>query len=126
MAAWERIAARVALVGMGTSAVLAAVKITVGLKAHSIAVVSDGMESGADFVTSSLVWLGLWIAAKPADRDHPYGHGRFEILTGLAIGMLLAAVGAGICGRSIEHRFEPHVPALFAVWALAAAIAMHG
>jgi len=95
MAAWERIAARVALVGMGTSAVLAAVKIAVGLKAHSIAVVSDGMESGTDFVTSSLVWLGLWIAAKPADREHPYGHGRFEILTGLAIGMLSRRGGRG-------------------------------
>ena len=126
MAAWERIAARVALVGMGTSAVLAAVKIAVGLKAHSIAVVSDGMESGADFVTSSLVWLGLWIAAKPADREHPYGHGRFEILTGLAIGMLLAAVGAGICLRSIEERNDNHVPALFAVWAMAASIVVHG
>src|SRR5580692_4950835 len=126
MAAWERIAARVALVGMGTSAALAAVKIVVGLRAHSIAVVSDGMESGADFVTSSLVWLGLWIAAKPADQDHPYGHGRFEILTGLAIGMLLAAVGAGICLRSIEQRNDNHVPAVFAVWAMAASIAVHG
>jgi cation diffusion facilitator family transporter len=126
MAAWERIAARVALVGMGTSAALAAVKIVVGLKAHSIAVVSDGMESGADFITSSLVWLGLWIAAKPADREHPYGHGRFEILTGLAIGMLLAMVGAGICLRSIEERNDNHVPAVFAVWAMAASIAVHG
>jgi cation diffusion facilitator family transporter len=126
MAAWERIAARVALVGMGTSAVLAAVKIAVGLKAHSIAVVSDGMESGADFVTSSLVWLGLWIAAKPADRDHPYGHGRFEILIGLAIGALLWVVGAGICLRSIEERNDNHVPAVFAVWAMAASIAVHG
>jgi cation diffusion facilitator family transporter len=126
MAAWERIAARVALVGMGTSAALAAVKIAVGLKANSIAVVSDGMESGADFITSSLVWVGLWIAAKPADQEHPYGHGRFEILTGLAIGMLLAVVGAGICLRSIEQRNDNHVPAVFAVWAMAASIVVHG
>jgi cation diffusion facilitator family transporter len=111
---------------MGTSAVLAGVKIVVGLRAHSVAVVSDGMESGADFVTSSLIWLGLWIAAKPADRDHPYGHGRFEILTGLAVGTLLAVVGAGICLRSIEERYDPHVPAVFAVWAMAASIVVHG
>ena len=118
MAASERIAARVALVGMGTSAALAAVKIAVGLAAHSVAVVSDGLESAADFFTSGLVWLGLWVAAKPADRDHPYGHGRFEILTGLAMGMLLVAVGAGICLRSMEQRYDKHAPALFAVWPL--------
>jgi cation diffusion facilitator family transporter len=126
MAAWERLAARVALAGMMASAALAAVKIAVGLAANSVAVVSDGMESGADIVTSSLIWLGLWIAAKPADRDHPYGHGRFEILTGLAVGTLLAAVGAGICVRSIEHRYDQHVPEFFAVWALGASIAVHG
>jgi cation diffusion facilitator family transporter len=126
MAAWEKLAARVALVGMAASAALAVVKIAVGLAANSVAVVSDGMESGADIVTSSLIWFGLWIAAKPADSDHPYGHGRFETLTGLAVGTLLAAVGAGICLRSIEHRDDQHVPALFAVWALAASIAVHG
>jgi cation diffusion facilitator family transporter len=126
MAAWEKLAARVALAGMVASAALAAVKIAVGLAANSVAVVSDGMESGADIVTSSLIWFGLWIAAKPADSDHPYGHGRFETLTGLAVGTMLAAVGAAICVRSIEHRYDQHVPALFAVWALAASIAVHG
>ncbi len=44
---------------------------------------------------SGLVLFGLWVAAKPADADHPYGHGRFEILTGLAVGAVLAIAGAG-------------------------------
>ena len=87
-----------------------------GLQAHSVAVVSDGLESAGDLVTSALVWLGIWIAAKPADADHPYGHGRFETLTGLAVGLILAAVGVGICVRSLEHRTDPHTPALFAIW----------
>ncbi len=111
---------------MVASAALAAIKIAVGLAASSVAVVSDGMESGADIVTSSLIWFGLWIASKPADRDHPYGHGRFETLTGLGVGTLLAAVGAAICVRSIEHRYDQHVPELFAVWALVASISVHG
>ncbi len=122
MAAPERIAARVALLGIVISAALAALKIAVGLAAHSVAVVSDGLESAADFFTSSLVWFGLWIAAKPADKEHPYGHGRFEILTGLAMGMLLAAVGTAICVRYIEQRSEQHAPALFAIWALLGSI----
>jgi cation diffusion facilitator family transporter len=126
MAAWERLAARVALVGMAASVVLAAVKIAVGLAAHSVAVVSDGMESGADVVTSGLVWAGLWLASKPADRDHPYGHGRFEILAGLGVGTLLAAVGAGICVGSIVELHDRHVPELFAAWASGLSIAVHG
>lgn len=111
---------------MLASAALAAIKIAVGLAANSVAVVSDGMESGADIVTSSLVWLGLWIASKPADQDHPYGHGRFEILAGLGVGTLLAAVGAGICVGSVVQLHDKHVPDLFAAYASGLSIAVHG
>src|SRR5262249_53997782 len=90
------------------------------------AVISDGLESGADFVTATLVWLGLRVAAKPADHEHPYGHGRVEILAGLGIGMLLAAVGTAICVGSIQERSVAHVPALFSIWALIASICVHG
>ena len=85
----ERTAARVALAGIAASGVLALLKTTVGLAAHSVATVSDGVESAADVISSGLVYLGLRIAAKPADEDHPYGHGRFETLIALAVGVLL-------------------------------------
>lgn len=114
------------MAGMLASAMLAALKIAVGLAGNSVAVVSDGMESGMDVVTSGLVWLGLWIASKPADQDHPYGHGRFEILGGLAMGMLLAVVGAAICFGSVEHRHDQHIPELFAAWASGLSVAVHG
>lgn len=126
MPAWEQVAKRVAMAGVMASAVLAVVKIAVGLAANSVAVVSDGMESGADVLTSGLVWLGLRIAAKPADKDHPYGHGRFEILAGLAMGTLLAAVGAAICVGSWEQRHDQHVPELFAAWASGLSVSVHG
>ena len=92
----ERTAARVALAGIAASAVLASLKTGVGLAAHSVATVSDGLESAADVISSGLVYLGLRIAAKPPDEDHPYGHGRFETLIALAVGVLLAAAGAAI------------------------------
>lgn len=126
MAATERLAARVALIGVAASVALAVIKVAVGLAGNSVAVVSDGMESAADIVTSSLVWLGLWIASKPADRDHPYGHGRFEILAGLGVGTLLAAVGAGICVGSVVQLNDKHVPDLFAAYASGLSIAVHG
>jgi cation diffusion facilitator family transporter len=116
----ERTAARVALAGIASSAVLAALKTGVGLAAHSVATVSDGLESAADVVSSGLVYLGLRIAAKPADEDHPYGHGRFETLIALAVGVLLAAAGAAICAHSLQT--HPQAPSLFAIWPLGLSI----
>ena len=69
---------RIAIASMLVSAGLAAAKITIGLHASSTATVSDGIESAGDVLTSGLVLLGLIIAAKPPDSEHPYGHGRLE------------------------------------------------
>jgi len=120
----ESLAARVALASIIISAILAATKISVGVAAHSVSLVSDGLESAADSFTSSLILLGLWVASKPADQDHPYGHGRFDILVGLAIGAVLIATGAGISIHSLEARHIQHPPEFFAVWPLVASIAV--
>src|SRR5271157_5417076 len=98
---------RVAIVGMSASAVLALIKIIAGIAGHSTAVVADGLESTADVFTSGFVLLGLTLAAIPADRDHPYGHGRVETLTGLLIGLGLTALGALISYSSLERLGRP-------------------
>src|ERR1043166_7074298 len=116
------LATTLAIISIVVSAALAAVKITVGLHAHSVAVVSDGLENAADFFAGGLVLLGLWIASKPADEDHPYGHGRFETLTGLAIGVLLAAVGAAICVQALGRRGDQHPLHAYAMWPLIGSI----
>ena len=111
-------ARRIAAFSLFASAALAVVKIAVGAAARSAAVVSDGFESASDCLTSGLVLVGLWIASKPSDSDHPYGHGRFEILTGLTTGVILAVVGTGICLQSLEQRNVAHQPAVYAIWPL--------
>jgi cation diffusion facilitator family transporter len=120
----ERLATRVAQVSIAVSALLAVVKITVGVAAGSVALVSDGFESAADFFTSGLVLVGLWVALKPADREHPYGHGRFEILIGLVIGAVLVATGTAISLSALQERYVVHHPKLYAIWPLAGAIAI--
>lgn len=120
----ERLARRVAIASIAISAMLAIAKIWIGLLAGSVAVVSDGIESAADFFTSGLVLIGLWIAAKPPDKEHPYGHGRFETLVGLAIGVVLSATGAAISLHALEERYLLHRPQLFAIWPLAASVAI--
>jgi cation diffusion facilitator family transporter len=103
---------------------LAILKITIGLAAGSAATVADGVESAADVFASGLLILGLTLAARPADRNHPYGHGRFEILTGLAIGSMLCITGAAISYRSylqIGHDGGP--PQAYAIWPLLISLA---
>jgi cation diffusion facilitator family transporter len=116
---------RIAIASMLVSAGLAAAKIIIGLHASSTATVSDGIESAGDVLASGLVLLGLIIAAKPPDYEHPYGHGRLETLSALAVGMLLVATGVLIAFESLHltHDTSP-TPAAYAVWPLIASIAI--
>src|SRR5437667_5776992 len=92
---------KVALGGMIVSSILAVVKIITGLMAGSTSVVADGFESAGDVFASGLVLFGLIVAAKPADSNHPYGHGRAETLTGLMVGVTLLLAGFAISFHSL-------------------------
>src|SRR3984957_12073407 len=108
---------------MLVSAGLATAKISIGLHAQSTATVSDGFESAGDVLASGLVLLGLIIAAKPPDSEHPYGHGRLETLSALAVGMLLVATGVLIAFESLHlTRDESLAPSAYAVWPLIVSI----
>src|SRR5436190_19371882 len=110
---------RIAIVGMAVSGVLAVIKIAAGIVGHSTAVTADGLESAGDVFASGFVLLGLTFAAIPADENHPYGHGRIEILTGLLIGMILGAGGALISYESLHRLGAPRLPlAQWVVWPL--------
>jgi cation diffusion facilitator family transporter len=114
---------RVAIAGMVVSGSLAIVKIVAGLSGHSTAVVADGLESAGDVFASGFVLLGLTLAARPADENHPYGHGRAETLTGLLIGLALAATGALISYESLRRLGQPRLPlAAYVVWPLVASV----
>jgi cation diffusion facilitator family transporter len=112
-------ARQIAILGMCVSALLAVLKIVVGNLAHSAAVGADGFESATDVFTSGLVLAGLILAARPADENHPYGHGRVEILIGLLLGFILTCVGCGIAWHGLTGAAdETRVPASYAIWPL--------
>src|SRR5579862_343733 len=105
-------ARQIAVLGMIVSGLLAALKITTGTLAHSAAVRADGFESATDVFTSGLVLVGLTLAARPPDENHPYGHGRVETLTGLLLGFLMACAGAAIAWHGLTGAAdEAGVPA---------------
>ena len=102
------------LLGIGISFILASIKIITGLIGNSYALIADGIESLTDIFTSSIVLAGLYYATKPADEDHPYGHGKAEPFAGItvALGLFIAAVIIVI--QSIIEIITPHhTPAPF-------------
>jgi len=112
---------------MAVSGSLAAIKLTAGLVGHSHAVVADGLESAGDVCASSIVLLGLTLAAKPADSDHPYGHGRLETVTGLFVGFLLAMAGVAIAVNAFHNLSAAGPPpAAFVIWPLIGSAAAKG
>lgn len=122
-----RLGRRIALASVLVSAVLAAVKIFVGWLAGSTAVMADGFESAGDVVSSGIVLFGFVVASKPPDANHPYGHGRVEMLTGLAVGAILGLAGLGICAHSLARTFEVYPPpAAFGLWPLIGSVAAKG
>ncbi len=120
----EAASRRIAITSLLIAAGLAATKITIGLRAHSTATVSDGIESAGDVLTSGLVLLGLVIAAKPPDAEHPYGHGRLETISAMVVGMVLAASGVLISFESLHLNGSIQAPSAYAVWPLLASIAI--
>jgi len=104
------------LIGIGASLILAAIKILTGLAGNSFALVADGIESLSDVMSSLIVFGGLKISQKPADWNHPYGHGKAEPIAAAAvsIGMVFAAMI--IIYQSLHEIITPHhAPASFTI-----------
>ena len=116
---------KIVLSGLLLNVLLAAAKLAAGILGHSTALVADAVESLADVVGSGLVWLGMRVAAKPADADHPYGHGKAESLAALGVSALLF-VGAGLVAAEAIHemRGEHEAPRTFTLWVLVGVIAI--
>ncbi len=85
----------ITLWGSLLNAVLMMLKIISGLLIKSSALVADGFHSLSDLITDFLVLIGTRISSRPADKDHPYGHKKFETLTTQLMAIILIAIGIG-------------------------------
>lgn len=94
--------------------VLMLVKIGVGLIGNSYALVADGIESASDIFSSLITWAGFQFSLRPADEEHPFGHGKFEALAGGFAGLTLLAAAVVIAVNAIsEIRTPQHAPEWF-------------
>jgi len=114
---------RWAQAGLLINAVLVLVKLIAGIVGHANALVADAVESSADIFSSLIVWMGLSIAARPADEDHPYGHGKAEPLAAAVVSLMLLGAAVGISILAIrEIRTPHHLPSPFTLFVAAGVI----
>ncbi len=100
--------------GLVLNAVMALVKLVAGVLGNSYALIADAVESMADLFGSVVVWGGLRIAGKEADRQFPFGYGKAEALATVIVGVMLVGAAAGIAIEAVREIITPHhAPAPF-------------
>lgn len=101
-------------VGIALNALLALFKLIFGSAAHSIAVVADGVNNLFDAVSSIISLIGFKISGKPADKEHPFGHGRVEYVSALTLAFFILITGVELIKGSVDKFTNPE-PTVFSV-----------
>ena len=112
------------MVGIGCNVLLFAGKLVAGLLSGSVAIMADAVNNLSDASSSLISLLGFKLADRPADAEHPYGHGRFEYLSGMTVAVMIVAIGVELLRSSVGKIFapEPIVFSWVSVGVLAASI----
>lgn len=112
-------AIRTTQIGIAISIILVFLKAISGHLGHSYALIADATETGADVFSSTLLWIGLRIAMKPADSEHPYGHGKAEPIASIIISFFLMGASVWIGWHALELAMVPHeMPKKFTLYVL--------
>ena len=112
------------LVGICCNLLLSAGKFLAGLLTGSVAISADAVNNLSDASSSIITLLGFRLAARPADDEHPYGHGRTEYLSSLAVSVMILLIGAELAKTSIQKILspEPITTGMVSILILAASI----
>ena len=123
----EKVAVKVSLVSIIGNIVLSLFKLLAGILAGSGAMVSDAVHSASDVLSSIIVIIGVKLAAKESDKNHPYGHERFECVAAIVLAVILLVTGLFIGHTAIEQITAPvpntTIPGLMALVAALVSIA---
>ena len=90
------------LVGVFCNILLCLIKITAGLIAKSMSIIADGLNNLSDMGSSVITMIGFRLSGKPADKDHPYGHGRMEYMSAFIVSVLIIIVGFELALSSVK------------------------
>ena len=95
------------LVGVICNVILFGIKMAVGLLINSISVMADAFNNLSDAASSVISFVGVKLANRPADKEHPFGHGRFEYIAALAVSFLIVQVGFTLFKTSFSKVLHP-------------------
>jgi len=98
---------KIAKISILANTILAGSKIIVGVFSGSAAILAEGIHSLMDVFSSSISFFGIKISKKPADKEHPYGHFKFEVLAGIFITLILLVTGIGIIYEAYQKFLNP-------------------
>lgn len=102
-----RVGALAGVVCISLNVVLCIAKALVGILSGSVSIVADALNNLSDASSNIVSVLGFKLASKPADPEHPYGHGRFEYLSGLVVAVLVLMIGVELVKSSIDKVLNP-------------------
>jgi len=91
-----------ALLSILSNTTLVVLKLAVGWMTGAVSIIAEGVHSGMDLVAAIIAWLSVRVADRPPDREHPFGHGKIENLSGLAEALLISAAAVLIVKESLE------------------------
>lgn len=97
-------------VGISLNLLLFAIKLAAGILSDSISVMTDAFNNLSDAGSSLITLLCFRLAGQKPDREHPFGHGRFEYISGLVVSMLVLMVGADLFKASVGRLISPQAP----------------
>lgn len=117
---FQQVANKVSFVTILGNLLLSAVKLLAGFVAHSGAMVSDAVHSASDVFSTFVVLIGIRLASKEPDKEHPYGHERLECVAAIILAMVLFATGVGIGLNALKNILNGNysnlaVPGIFAL-----------
>ncbi|ADL52635.1 cation diffusion facilitator family transporter [Clostridium cellulovorans] len=98
---------KIAALSILSNTTLIIFKVIAGLLSGSVSIISEAIHSGMDLVASMIAFFSVRESSKPADKAHPYGHGKIENISGIAEGLLIFVAAAMIIYKAINKIFEP-------------------
>lgn len=98
----EKHISRVTIAGSVVNLFLVAFKFAAGILGNSSAMIADAIHSLSDFASDAIILLCIKVSGKPEDETHAYGHGKFETLASVAIGLILLMTGLGLFWESLS------------------------
>jgi len=127
----EQMAMKAASLTILTDVILTAFKLFAGIVGNSTAMVADAMHSFSDMYTTIIVIIGVKLSNRKADKEHPYGHERFECVAAILLSVVLVFTGAGIGWAGLQQILtsnytEATMPGLIALIAAVATIIIKG